>query len=101
MGRTNNRERMDRDHNCNPGSPWAISERGNLKGLGRSGPSIRGQAPRSIGRTDNAEIGTEPMGGAPRAGFVLMEGPEQILRVITSCTATALIKVPITSRVQG
>src|SRR5438128_2418359 len=37
----------------------------------------------------------------PRAGFVLMEGPEQILRVISPCTAGALIQVPITSRVQG
>src|SRR2546426_4833770 len=40
------------------------------------------------------------MGGAPRAGFVLMEGPEQILRVISPCTAGALIRVPITSRVK-
>ena len=30
---------------------------------------MRGQAPLIIGRTDNAEIGTEPMGEAPRAGF--------------------------------
>ena len=30
---------------------------------------MRGQAPRSIGRTDNAEIGPGSMGEAPRAGF--------------------------------
>jgi len=55
------------------------------KGPRPRGPGMRGQATRNrrelLPGTGRVEMCTEPMGGAPRAGFVLMEGPEQILRL--------------------
>ena len=68
---------MNRDDKRAPRPAVALARRPSECGCGRDrkgkGPppraGMRGQAPLSIGRTDNAEIGTEPMGEAPRAGF--------------------------------